>query len=732
MTSPGLDNHPVSEQGAITTSAGPMSTSPGRCNSSDQHFSPTETPQGQDRVVSKLLPWLSGYIDRLSCGQGPLSHVHSAAKASLFPFQCLPTVTNNFQHALDKSFSKEYEGFLEGQIRKLYQLRDETASLWQNDILCAKPSLKPFVSRCNSRLLERLLILTEHDDIEIAAVMRDGGALVGAVAGRPSWEPLKIPEDLLDEAEIIRRNTADRERFLSTVKPSPSDNELFEASEKDVNKKCLSGPYHSLDEVFSVLGTDQIAVLRRFGVEQPDKIRPCDDALRGFVNQGAHMMRRLRLSTIDDFASQLLAFHERNVANETIHVPGSSEQDQEVYWRRDHGSAYRQVPIDPESRRFAVIVFCHPITKQHIFYIHNALPFGMKASVLIYNRLSQALTHIARTFFGIPKDNYFDDFWGVGRRRIAALQFQAFQLLNEVIGFDIKTEKDFFGTEGDLLGHAVSLRQFPYIIGPKPERVKTMCVAAQEALSANHLSQAQAGKLAGKNTFSCSALAGKVGRAPNKALYARQHMPLGWSTRLSRNLRFSLKWIRDSLPYAPPRQVASSTRAVRYVTYVDAQSDGDLGACVLEIFHDGSFTGQYTYFSLPSSVKSRCQRYQNPIQIFECCAALLLIWTFPGLKDAVVVFCDNIGQQATLTRGYSLRNDICTPIAHLFWVEATRRGLEPWIARVSSKDNLADGPSRFREAGALAAVQHLNLTFTHPNFLEVELLEVMSEMDSRR
>ena len=150
------------------------------------------------------------------------------------------------------------------------------------------------------------------------------------------------------------------------------------------------------------------------------------------------MMRRLRLSTIDDFASQLLACHERDVANETIHVPGSSEQDQEVYWRRDHGSAYRQVPIDPESRRFAVIVFCHPITKQHIFYIHNALPFGMKASVLIYNRLSQALTHIARTFFGIPMDNYFDDFWGVGRRRIAALQFRAFQLLNEVIGFDIR------------------------------------------------------------------------------------------------------------------------------------------------------------------------------------------------------------------------------------------------------------------------------------------------------
>ena len=142
MTSPGLDDHLFSEQGAVTTSTGPISTSQGRCNSSDQHFSLAETPQGQDRVAAKLILWLSAYIDRVSCGQGPLSHVHSAVQASLFPFQCLPTVTKTFQHALETSFSKEYEGFFEGQIRRLYQLRDETASLWQNGILCAKPSLK--------------------------------------------------------------------------------------------------------------------------------------------------------------------------------------------------------------------------------------------------------------------------------------------------------------------------------------------------------------------------------------------------------------------------------------------------------------------------------------------------------------------------------------------------------------------------------------------------------------
>ena len=169
------------------------------------HFSGRETVAPNFRGASgpALLPWLSEYIDRQSCGQGPISHVYSAVQASLFPFQCLPNVANTFQHALDVSLSLAYEGFLVGQIKRLYQLRDETISLWQNDIRCAKPSLKPFVNKCNNSLFDRLLILTEQDDIEIATEMRDGGALVDAVAGRPSWDPLTIPEDLLDEAKLI-------------------------------------------------------------------------------------------------------------------------------------------------------------------------------------------------------------------------------------------------------------------------------------------------------------------------------------------------------------------------------------------------------------------------------------------------------------------------------------------------------------------------------------------------
>ena len=46
------------------------------------------------------------------------------------------------------------------------------------------------------------------------------------------------------------------------------------------------------------------------------------------------------------------------------------------------------------------------------------------------------------------------------KHSVATRQFEAFKILNDVIGFDVETKKDTFGSEGDLLGHAVSFESF--------------------------------------------------------------------------------------------------------------------------------------------------------------------------------------------------------------------------------------------------------------------------------
>ena len=51
---------------------------------------------------------------------------------------------------------------------------------------------------------------------------------------------------------------------------------------------------------------------------------------------------------------------------------------------------------------------------------------------------------------------------------------------------------------------------------------------------------------------------------------------------------------------------------------------------------------------------------------------------------------------------------------------------------IDCHDNIADGPSRFREPGALSEVRALNMTFAEPYFPETKLIELLSEMASNQ
>ena len=69
-------------------------------------------------------------------------------------------------------------------------------------------------------------------------------------------------------------------------------------------------------------------------------------------------------------------------------------------WKADVASAYRRIPIKPEHREFAGIVFKHDaevITARHI-----GLPFGAVASVHNWERVGGLLEAIARRLLHLP------------------------------------------------------------------------------------------------------------------------------------------------------------------------------------------------------------------------------------------------------------------------------------------------------------------------------------------
>lgn len=154
----------------------------------------------------------------------------------------------------------------------------------------------------NVELFRYLLTVTEYDDLEAADILAGEAFLLGKMGGPEEWpeaEPPSVPP--LSRSEIFSAHLADREALLLSIRPSKHDQDLLDASEADVKLGRMEGPFGTLPEVGKALGTDHFIVSRRFGVEQTDKVRPCDDLTRAYVNAGIEVQRKLKLSTLDSF-----------------------------------------------------------------------------------------------------------------------------------------------------------------------------------------------------------------------------------------------------------------------------------------------------------------------------------------------------------------------------------------------------------------------------------------------
>ena len=76
------------------------------------------------------------------------------------------------------------------------------------------------------------------------------------------------------------------------------------------------------------------------------------------------------------------------------------------------------------------------------------------------------------------------------------------------------------------------------------------------------------------------------------------------------------------------------------------------------------------------------------------------------------------GAEAAIRRGRARRPDHAR-LVHQQWFEAACLGLELYILRVSTKDNIADVPSR--EAGVPAILQHIGAQYVEPRFSDESL-----------
>ena len=294
-----------------------------------------------------------------------------------------------------------------------------------------------------------------------------------------------------------------------------------------------------------------------------------------------------------------------------------------------------------------------------------------------------------------PVQNFYDDFFAAEPEKTADSGFHFFGVLNAVLGFDIKKEKDVPPSELiPLLGHNVNLKTMPFQVECTESRLAKLRNLCDRYIESETMSRREAQEFAGKANFAGSAFFGKLGRAPLVPFFQR----CGWKSKrqqLNTQSILALKWFKQLLRDPAPRVVFQSGRTNQHhvCLYVDATGGGSLGACFV-----GGPSAEVRLFAhclLSRQLKGLFEKRANSIQLFEMCAAIFGMVTFRERLEGknVIVFCDNTAQAGAFQKGYSSRLD-CAILAHIFWSLCLELHVAVWIEWVGSGSNVADLPSR--------------------------------------
>lgn len=122
-------------------------------------------------------------------------------------------------------------------------------------------------------------------------------------------------------------------------------------------------------------------------------------------------------------------------------------------------------------------------------------------------------------------------------------------------------------------------------------------------------------------------------------------------------------------------------------------------------------TLQHTYWIVPEEVVSHWLPKPTYMGQLEILAGPLAISTWHNLihRRQLIHFVDNDSAASCLVKGYSQKTD-SSALVGTYWLAVSDCQAEPYIDRVESKSNLADGPSRL----AFQEVLDLGSKFVSP------------------
>ena len=167
-------------------------------------------------------------------------------------------------------------------------------------------------------------------------------------------------------------------------------------------------------------------------------------------------------------------------------------------WILDESEAFRQVPILPDHRRFAVIVVRHPDGRIG-FFIMIGHSFGLISAVYNYNRRSAIINDILKKAFLVASTFYYDDKFGIETEEAIRTAEEAAVALHTLAGCEFSDNKRYLGRSPTILGVNYNLEKMHMEI--EPDRKKELTAILHEIRSSNWLPPGDAAKIKGKQRF---------------------------------------------------------------------------------------------------------------------------------------------------------------------------------------------------------------------------------------
>lgn len=540
-------------------------------------------------------------------------------------------------------------------------------------------------------LFEEMLRHAGYSDMNVVSIVRDGVPLVGQV--QQSGHFAKTYKPAAISVEYLEQHAADlRGAILSGVCSSGDkecDSFVYDETLKELERGWLSGP-HELSKL-----PHNAVISRRFALWQKTKYRCIDDYSGSLVNATCTIDETPFLHTID-IASALLSswMQSSQRAGTPLDIVGRSY---------DLKAAYRQLFIEKNNRPFSYISIHNPHKDKADIFGGIALPFGSVQSVYSFLRVAHSLWFLGTTQLTLPWTFFYDDFLCFSKVSLAGNTHHAATLLFKLLGWNIAEEgskaADFahclhcLGVTFDLSG---TLEQVVKVSNTT-SRVEELTRDINSVIKTGSLKKTLANRLRGRMQFAENQIFGRLSRRALKAM--AEHSAVG-DERLSFEVKCLLSDFVESLNSNRPRLIDAAATTTWFI-FTDAFYEKDAKVCVgLGGVLINSCVEIVEYFSEPAEA-DLCVLMghgEKGTIIFE--AELLAVWIAMKawkhmLAGSMIVFyVDNDSVRGAYAASTTRCGFVGKLIENLNIFEEEFH-INIWVARVPTRCNIADPPSRF-------------------------------------